>query len=60
MNVLWFIVAVHTGILAAGFGLAGLLQFQELENRKRSENAFRTGSDRDQASGHGEFVFEYN
>ena len=32
---LWFIIGVHAGFMAAGFGFAGVCQFQEFEKRKR-------------------------
>jgi hypothetical protein len=35
MDAVWLIVAIHGGLFAAGFGLAGVLQFQEFENRRR-------------------------
>ena len=35
MDALWFIVAVHAGFLAAGFGFAGVSQFQEFEKNKQ-------------------------
>ena len=41
MNAVYIVIAIHAGILAFGFGLAGILQFQAFEEKARAEDLVR-------------------
>jgi hypothetical protein len=37
MSAVWIVIAVHAGLFAVGFGMAGVLQFREFGRMERDE-----------------------